>query len=75
MIVIELALSSTPPPFVFTCKWRNTGLVVLRDEIQVNGRVPVGSEKIPCHFWQDWFSASSFTDPAVKKTSSEVMTE
>lgn len=51
MIVIELGLSSPAlPPFVFTCKWRNAGLVVLRDEIQVNGKVPVGSKKIPCRF-------------------------
>lgn len=50
MIVIELALPSTPPPFVFTCKWSSAGLVVLRDEIQVSGKVPVGSRKIPYHF-------------------------
>lgn len=47
MTVVELTVPSCPPPpFLFTCKWRNTGLVVLRDEIQVIGKVPVGSKKI-----------------------------
>lgn len=72
-MVSEIVL---PSPTLFpTCKCRNTDLVFLWDDIQVCGKVPAGSKKVPCFFWQDWFSVSIFTDPAKKKTSSQVMGE
>lgn len=77
MMVIEIVLPSPTffPIFFSPWKCRNSDLVVLKGEIQVCGKVPAGSKKVLCLFWQDWFSVSIFTHAAEKKTSSEVMGE
>lgn len=77
MVVIEIVLPSPTLVPIFFSHWKgsSTDLVFLRGDIQVCGKVPAGSQKVPCLFWQDWFSVSIFTDPAEKKISSKVMVE
>lgn len=73
MSVVELALLLHLPLLVLLVSgavlvWRSSG-------VRSKTMGPVGSRMIPCHFYQGWFSASSFPHPAVMKIGSEVTVE